>query len=62
MDNQDKKPRPNKEIPKAEEPATAYNVSKKQGIGEDFDFDTEFAKGLTVEEAKEIAVKKIRAW
>ena len=48
---------------KAEEPITAYKTTlKKKGIGENFDFDKEFAKGLTVEEAKAEMLKKIKSW
>ena len=48
---------------KAEEPITAYRTTSKQkGIGENFDFDKEFAKGLTVEEAKAESKRRIREW
>jgi hypothetical protein len=41
---------------KAEEPAVGYEVQKLKFKGIDldtFDFDAEFAKGLTLEQAKE---------
>jgi hypothetical protein len=47
---------------KLNEPTSAYQVDKQQGIGEKFDFDKELKKGLTIEEAKEISLKKIRSW
>ena len=48
---------------KAEEPIAAYKTTSKQnGIGENFDFDKEFAKGLTVEEAKAESKRRIREW
>ena len=48
---------------KAEEPITAYKTTSKQnGIGENFDFDKEFAKGLTVEEVKAEMHKRIKSW
>lgn len=55
----------NKKIDKVEEPATEYEIqkSKRQGIDpETFDFDAEFAKGLTLEEAKSEAKRRIREW
>ncbi len=48
---------------KIEEPATTYkSPSTQKGIGENFDFDKEFAKGLTVEEARALSKSKIREW
>ena len=48
---------------KAEEQIAAYKTTSKQnGIGENFDFDKELAKGLTVEEAKAEMHKKIKLW
>ncbi len=48
---------------KAEEPATEYKAKKpQQGIGKDFDFDKEFAKGLTAEEAKAEMHRRIKLW
>ena len=59
---------PKKEIPKlnkAEEPSTAYKTSKVKFEGIDkatFDFDSEFEKGYTSEEAKAESIKRIREW
>ncbi|MBP4136615.1 hypothetical protein [Flavobacterium geliluteum] len=50
---------------KVEEPALQYDPqqSKFKRIDPDtFDFDAEFAKGLTLEEAKEESIKRIREW
>lgn len=48
---------------KIEEPDTTYkSPSTQKGIGENFDFDKEFAKGLTVEEARALSKSKIREW
>lgn len=48
---------------KVAEPATEYkSVKPQQGIGKDFDFDKEFAEGLTVEEAKKLSKTLIRSW
>lgn len=50
---------------KVEEPATDYETQKTKFKGidrETFDFDAEFAKGLTPEEAKEEAKRRIREW
>lgn len=50
---------------KVEEPAVEYEVqkSKLKGIDrETFDFDAEFAKGLTPEEFKEEMSKRIKAY
>ncbi len=50
---------------KVEEPAVAYESSKTKFKGIDratFDFDAEFANGLTLEEAKAEMAKRIRGW
>lgn len=50
---------------KVEEPATEYEIQKPKFKGidpETFDFDAEFAKGLTLEEAKAEAKRRIREW
>jgi len=50
---------------KVEEPAVEYEVQKPnfKGIDHDtFDFEAEFAKGLTPEEAKAQSIKRIREW
>jgi len=47
---------------KVEEPSMVYSVSKKQGIDENFDFEKEFKKGHTIEEAKAESIKRIREW
>lgn len=50
---------------KVEEPAVEYEVQKTKfkGIDRDtFDFDAEFAKGLTPEQAKAEAKRRIREW
>nr|WP_294780094.1 hypothetical protein [uncultured Flavobacterium sp.] len=55
----------NKKIDKVEEPATEYEIQKpsRQGIDpETFDFDAEFAKGLTPEEFKAEMYKRIEAY
>lgn len=45
------------------EPTTEYETEKStQGIGKDFDFEKEFAKGLTTEEAKAEMHRKISKW
>lgn len=52
-------------LPKVEEPAVVYESSQVKHKGIDratFDFDTEFANGLTPEEAKEEAKRRIRSW
>ncbi|WP_433835393.1 hypothetical protein [Flavobacterium anhuiense] len=59
------KDKENKKIDKVEEPATEYEIQKpiRQGIDpETFDFDAEFAKGLTPEEAKAETKRRIREW
>ncbi|MES2238723.1 MAG: hypothetical protein V4497_00535 [Bacteroidota bacterium] len=52
------------EVPKVEEPTVPYSVSKsKQGTEETtFDFDVEFAKGYTPEQAKAESIRRIREW
>ncbi|MGN7810665.1 MULTISPECIES: hypothetical protein [Flavobacterium] len=55
----------NKKNNKVEEPRVEYEVQKPKFKGidrETFDFDAEFAKGLTPEEAKEEAKRRIREW
>lgn len=52
--NQDKK--------RVNEPTSVYKTKKQQGIGADFDFDKEFEKGLTVEEARAEMKKRIAKW
>ncbi|QSB26667.1 hypothetical protein [Flavobacterium sp. CLA17] len=50
---------------KVEEPAVEYEVQKPKlkGIDPDtFDFDAEFAKGLTPEQAKVESIRRIREW
>ncbi|KDN54431.1 hypothetical protein [Flavobacterium seoulense] len=52
-------------IDKVEEAAAAYEFSKQKQQGIDhatFDFDAEFEKGLTVEEAKAESIRRIREW
>ena len=45
------------------EPTTGYETPKRtQGIGKDFDFEKEFAKGLTIEEAKTLSKTLIDKW
>ncbi|WP_396177542.1 hypothetical protein [Flavobacterium sp.] len=45
------------------EPSTEYETPKRsQGIGKDFDFEKEFANGLTVEEAKAEMHRRISQW
>lgn len=55
----------NKKGDKVEEPRVEYEIQKprRQGIdSETFDFDAEFAKGLTPEQAKVESVRRIREW
>ncbi|TDW46420.1 hypothetical protein EV144_10687 [Flavobacterium sp. 270] len=55
----------NKENNKVEEPAVEYQALKPEFKGIDhktFDFDAEFAKGLTPEEAKAESIRRIREW
>ncbi|MEG2100249.1 MAG: hypothetical protein RRY99_01955 [Flavobacterium sp.] len=50
---------------KLEEPRVEYEVQKPKFKGidpETFDFDAEFAKGLTLEEAKAEAKRRIKEW
>ena len=47
---------------KVDEPAINYKSRPKQGIGKDFDFEKEFAKGLTIEEAKAEMHRRISKW
>lgn len=50
---------------KVEEPAVDYQPIKSQFKGidhETFDFDAEFAKGLTPEQAKAESIRRIREW
>lgn len=50
---------------KVEEPRVEYEVQKPKFKGidrETFDFDAEFAKGLTPEEAKAESIRRIREW
>jgi len=50
---------------KVEEPRVEYEVQKTKFKGIDreiFDFDAEFAKGLTPEEAKAESIRRIREW
>ncbi|MFA9190919.1 hypothetical protein AAGV28_05995 [Flavobacterium sp. FZUC8N2.13] len=51
-------------IDKVEETAAAYELSKtKQGIDHaTFDFDAEFEKGYTPEQAKAESIRRIREW
>jgi hypothetical protein len=45
------------------EPSTEYETPKRsQGIAKDFDFEKEFTKGLTVEEAKAEMHQRISQW
>ena len=45
------------------EPTTEYETTKRtQGIGKDFDFEKEFANGLTSEEAKAEMHRRISKW
>ena len=55
----------NKKNDKVEEPRVEYEVQKSKFKGidrETFDFDAEFAKGLTIEEAKTESIRRIRKW
>ncbi len=46
-----------------EEPSTLYHERKQQqGVGKDFNFDKEFAKGLTAKEAKAEMHRRIKLW
>ena len=45
------------------EPKTEYETPKTtQGIGKDFDFEKELAKGLTIDEAKAEMHRRISKW
>ena len=45
------------------EPTTGYETQKRtQGIGKDFDFEKEFVKGLTIEQAKAEMHRRISKW
>ena len=53
------------ELSKVEEPAVVYESSELKSKGIDkttFDFDEEFKKGLTPEEAKAESIRRIREW
>lgn len=55
----------NEKSNKVKEPAVEYQALKPKFEGidhETFDFDAEFAKGLTLEEAKAESIKRIRKW
>ncbi|SHF80729.1 hypothetical protein [Flavobacterium defluvii] len=55
----------NKKNNKVEEPRVEYEVQKPKFKGidpETFDFDAEFAKGLTPEQAKAESIRRIREW
>jgi hypothetical protein len=55
----------NKKNDKVEEPRVEYEIQKPKFKGidrETFDFDTEFANGLTPEEFKAEMVKRIKAY
>ncbi|WP_291285945.1 hypothetical protein [Flavobacterium sp.] len=61
MKKKNEKPR----VSKVEEPAVEYEVQKSNFKGIDrktFDFDAEFAKGLTPEEFKAEMFKRIEAY
>lgn len=59
---------PKKEISKntkVEEPTVNYSISKVKQKGIEratFDFDAAFEKGLTLEQAKEESIRRIREW
>jgi len=52
------------ELQKVEEPTVSYKVSetKEEETNSAFDFDTEFKKGYTVEQAKAESMRRIREW
>jgi hypothetical protein len=55
----------NKKNNKVEEPRVEYEIQKPKFKGidpETFDFDAEFSKGLTLEEAKAESKRRIREW
>lgn len=61
MKKKNEKPR----VSKVEEPAVEYEVQKSKFKGidrETFDFDAEFAKGLTPAEAKAESIRRIGEW
>lgn len=48
---------------KLAEPTTDYKTRKpQQGKGKDFDFDKEFAKGFSIDEAKAEMRRRIKLW
>lgn len=58
-------PKDHPKTTKMEEPAVVYESSKakSQGIDRDtFNFDEEFKKGYTPEEAKAESIRRIREW
>lgn len=59
---ENKKKKSVNEIIKVEEPSTVYQIAKKQGIDENFDFEKEFKNGLTIEEVKDEMRKRIAKW
>ncbi|MCP2027139.1 hypothetical protein L1276_002283 [Flavobacterium sp. HSC-32F16] len=55
----------NKKNDKVEEPRIEYEIQKPKFKGidpETFDFDAEFEKGMTLEEAKAESKRRIREW
>lgn len=55
----------NKKNDKVEEPRVEYELQKPKIKGidrETFDFDAEFAKGFTLEQAKAESIRGIREW
>ena len=55
----------NPKITKVEEPNAVYESLEIKSKGTDsatFDFDAEFKKGLTPEEAKAESIRRIREW
>ena len=53
------------EVPKVEEPSVSYKVSENKLETEKnpaFDFDAEFKKGYTPEQAKAESIRRIREW
>lgn len=53
------------EIPKVEEPAVSYNVSKSKeetGNQNTFDFDAEFENGFTPKKFKQEIFERIKAY
>jgi hypothetical protein len=44
-------------------PTTDYKTKKQQQVkGKDFDFDKEFAKGFSIDEAKAEMCRRIKLW